>query len=410
MIDKRKRSLFALLLVLALLVSLPAGRALAAEDDDPVGGSGAGAGTTEENPMPLTGLSLKVDPDLLKYAAEDANPKDSEAANTLVQIELYQIAGAAADSAHGLTYVFTDPLVDFASGGKTIDITKYSTEAANTLALIDLTATEWAAMAQTAATALKNGTISVTHTATSQTEGATFTDLDGGLYLVIARGKDMTKDEYLNSDDPNNIYTIANTGVFEYRFAPALVALPGNGTTSTAGGGWLKDNEVKLKNEQVYRYVDLELKKTLLHIETSNHATFVYHVIAYDETGENLVYDNYHSISFNKDGSVTENTKIVEGTASKIKVGYKVTVIEEYDGACYKPAGTTKYENVTVPAPPEGSNIARTFEFTNDFDGTQTNGYGLENHFKYVVTEDGGTTTQEWVFTGCEDPAGGTSK
>ena len=325
MIDKRKRSLFALLLVLALLVSLPAGRALAAEDDDPVGGSGAGAGTTEENPMPLTGLSLKVDPDLLKYAAEDANPKDSEAANTLVQIELYQIAGAAADSAHGLTYVFTDPLVDFASGGKTIDITKYSTEAANTLALIDLTATEWAAMAQTAATALKNGTISVTHTATSQTEGATFTDLDGGLYLVIARGKDMTKDEYLNSDDPNNIYTIANTGVFEYRFAPALVALPGNGTTSTAGGGWLKDNEVKLKNEQVYRYVDLELKKTLLHIETSNHATFVYHVIAYDETGENLVYDNYHSISFNKDGSVTENTKIVEGTASKIKVGYNMT-------------------------------------------------------------------------------------
>ena len=95
--------------------------------------------------------------------------------------------------------------------------------------------------------------------------------MEAGLYLIIARGSDLTKvedykievtqkDEAMG-EDITRLATIANSHKNTYLFAPQLVSLPtkeadSDGVINTANPGeWVYDLVVNLKPEQAARFI-----------------------------------------------------------------------------------------------------------------------------------------------------------
>lgn len=197
-----------------------------------------------------------------------------------------------------------------------------------------------------------------------------------GLYLVIARGADVSDYVVTVEDEAGNksLATIANSGEYTYSVAPALVSLPEkdadeNGNISTdSAGDWKYDVTAALKMERDVRYGSLEIVKTLKSYETKDPATFVFLVEA--KTGDQLVYSDVASISFTSPG---EKKTLL----TRIPVGAEVTVTEIYSGAVYQPeTGDTQK---TVIAADEVVSVS----FTNRYDETNNGGGAVTNHFEY---------------------------
>lgn len=206
--------------------------------------------------------------------------------------------------------------------------------------------------------------------------GEAIQDLGCGLYLIIARGKDLA--DYTmtitGEDGKESIATIAQSGEYTYEFSPSLVSLPGkeadeDGSVNTAGpGDWLYDFTVTMKPTQAIRFGSLEIVKTLSSYETKDPATFVFDVVA--RLGDQVVYSNVVSLSFTEAG---QKSTLIE----KLPVGATVTVTEVYSGAVYRP--TSEVTRDTVIAADEVVSVT----FTNTYDEDNRGGGSVTNHFEY---------------------------
>ena len=130
--------------------------------------------------------------------------------NADVVIDLYRIADAKAeDGSDTYAYTVTDPaykplessLKDFGS----------------------LKNADNRALAQKAADIVLNQGLSLEKAAESPA-GSKITDLESGLYLLIARGNDI--DDYITVNGSGEIITIADTQAYTYSYLPELISLP----------------------------------------------------------------------------------------------------------------------------------------------------------------------------------------
>lgn len=226
-----------------------------------------------------------------------------------------------------------------------------------------------------------------------------------GLYLVIARGGDLTAaEDYTKTirDDAGHEkqVTIANSELYRYEYEPQLIAIPtkaavavldenGQPTGETQintlnPGDWIYSPVISLKPQRVYRMGDLEIAKTLEGYIGTEPAAFVFTVEAeWPDLNDNTKtekYSNTHTLFFSTDG--TQSYKIEQ----KIPVGVEVTVKEVYSGSHYTLNFTDQEKTVTI-----GAESAARAAFTNVFNETVIGGYGVENEFEH----DG--STWRWV-------------
>ena len=250
-------------------------------------------------------------------------------------------------------------------------------------------AVDWDAVAQQAAgIALNEGAPAVPAEGSGAPAGTQISGLDAGLYLLVARGGNLTEisdykiemeqTDAVDQEGAVRIATIANSGEHTYAFLPQLVSLPGkpadeNGVIGTANpGDWTFDMAVNLKPERLSRYGSLEIVKTLLEYETmggvQESATFVFEVTGTLD-GE-TVYSNVESITFTAAG---QQSVVLD----RIPAGAEVTVREVYSGSSYRltaPGDRT----ATIAA-----DAVASVEFENEYDGRRTNGHGIKNQFVY---------------------------
>lgn len=243
-------------------------------------------------------------------------------------------------------------------------------------------------------------------------------DLDAGLYLLIARGEGLTIDEYVTQlpeaqeeesgteRQEGSIATVAYTDEYIYTFLPELVALPnkeagpGNLAGSADGGEWLYDFAIFMKPGREPRFGSLEIVKSLRTYETvedadhpedeeggteldAQRATFVFDVEA--TLRGRTVYSNVMSLTFDRPG---EKRILIE---NKIPVGAEVTVTEVYSGASY----TMTAADWTTPNVISATELA-SVTFTNDYNRSHNSGHGIINHFQPEM-DAGGTWIYNWV-------------
>ena len=334
--QKWMHSLTALLLAMALLLTLPVLTAQTAKAVD----------LSKE--CKLTVIAANFDKEL-----NDAG----------MQVDFYKVADAVADSTYD-TYSYS-----------VADGVKLSADISNYEGLSALSNGDWQTLAQDAAkSVLLDGA-----TVTKYEDGE---HLPCGLYLIIAHGKDPAEG-YVNTNDKGQIVTVINSGGYAYSILPELVSLPStreNVTTvegddmTTASGEWVYDVTANLKPEQKERFGDLEIVKELTTYEDSSPVTFVFEILAtMPETGE-TVYSDVVGLTFSKAGVRT--AKIVD----KIPVGANVTVTEVYNGSSYTVVGEDEKTTVIVS---KDQNPARV-TFENEFNKGRRKGYGIVNHFSYV--------------------------
>lgn len=247
----------------------------------------------------------------------------------------------------------------------------------------DMDSAEWKALTQEAA-ANALGTAYGAEAKTPVVEGAAIdsriTGLSAGLYLVIARGSTLGPNEYIKTGKDKAIYTIANSDLYEYRFAPELVALPtkdanDDGVINTANAGeWKYDETIYLKAERDNLRASIKIVKKLDSYETSyktkDTATFVFHV--YDTDTQGKTFDNYYSTVFDKPNNGTGQEILIPD----LPAGLKLTVEEVYRGGNYK-LTTDDKQQVTVSA-----DKINGVEFTNTYDDTYKGGGSITNKFE----------------------------
>lgn len=273
--------------------------------------------------------------------------------------------------------------------------------------------------------------------------------LQQGLYLLIARGRDMeayiakeyavkapdTDTEAEGTDSPGRlpereekIATVAHTDRYVYTFAPRLISLPtkapdADGKVSTANNGdWIYNPTVYLKPEQHLRYGYLEIVKDLLGYESfagqSEEAVFVFQVEA--TLNGVSVYSDVKTMIFTGAG---EQRVLID----KIPVGATVTVTEVYSGASYTlekieqgyhaveaypdssivytPAGNIDTREVTG-AVIEANRVV-SVKFTNNYDHRQTGGHGVINHYEYGENGWANDVEQQWTNPAQSNPPQG---
>ena len=280
--------------------------------------------------------------------AEDAAAAD-------VVIDLYKVADAKPVSGYDTyTYEFTGDYTDLAISD-------------------DPDEEAWKALTQEAAQIALDGKTPVINGAPA---GEAIGDLSCGLYLVIARGKDVAdyKVTVTGEDGKESIATIAMSNEYIYEFSPSLVSLPGkeadaDGSINTSGpGDWLYDFTVTMKCARELRYGSLEIVKTLSSYETKDPATFVFDVTAV--LGDKVVYSDVVSLTFTEPG---QKNMLID----KIPVGAQVTVTEIYSGSVYRP--TSEVTRNTVIEADEVVSVT----FTNTYDDENRGGGSITNHFEY---------------------------
>lgn len=245
----------------------------------------------------------------------------------------------------------------------------------------------WNALAQDAARTVFDKTADPVRK--EQPAETVISDLEPGLYLLVARGRSLTAVEDYKIDmklkdgaeGETVIATIANSRDYQYAFTPQLVSLPMKGTGDTTmapdmtsdRGPWVFDLDVYMKPEQSPRFGALEIVKTLSSYETeaglpAEPATFVFRV---DGTiGGETVYSEVESITFTAAGE--ERVRL-----ERIPVSADVTVTEIYSGSSYQ-ATVTEPQTAVISAEQVAS-----VSFHNFYDGHQRNGHGIKNQFTY---------------------------
>ena len=321
-----------------------------------------------------------------------------------VVIDLYKVADAVAapgyDTYH---FQFTGAYAGLDSVEAVGDMTKAANE-------------DYQAIAQEAAAlTLASEGVSVAKTVDGQPAGSPIVEtgdgqLASGLYLVIARGADLTdKEDYVknisveeNGKANTKLATIAYSDKYTYTFEPQLVALPSriifneDGTAQSNGTSnnevpWQYDLAVTLKPEQSLRFGILEIVKNLQVYETGGNASFVFRVDAYkDDTKTKLLYSGVHPVTFSNAG--VQSIRIED----LIPVGAYVEVSEDYPGPDYRLQGDA-VQTAVIPAPDNGDYVSVTY--TNAYQGTTTYGGAIINHFEYNAGggEAGGEAGWNWT-------------
>lgn len=293
----------------------------------------------------------------------DPNNKDlaEDLKTAKVVIDLYKVAKAVPDSVYDTyTYEFQGAYAGL----------KYSGKPDNE---------EWSRLsAQAARIALSGQTPEIS----GQPASEKITVPEGGLYLAVARGSDVS--DYIttvkNESGEETMDTIANSAEYTYTFSPSLVSLPSkqadaNEVINTAvPGEWLYDVTISMKPERAIRFGSLEIVKTLQQYEVKDPATFVFQVDAFLGEGENerKVFNDVVSISFTP-GSANQKSKRIDN----LPVGARVVVTEVYSGAVYH-AVTDPTQTTVIEA-----NSVVSVAFTNDYSTTDKGGGAVTNHFDY---------------------------
>lgn len=254
--------------------------------------------------------------------------------------------------------------------------------------LYDPKSPDWRAMAQKAAELVFSEGSGIQPAASHMAEEE-FSDLDCGLYLVVARGEGLEADEYKASvkqkDETGNVQeklvTYAYSDTHTYIYEPELVSLPskqvtaqdGNVQNTTAGNdAWSYEITVTLKPSEEPRYGSLEIVKTLQSYETGSEATFIFQIEAVLD-GEN-VYSNVIPITFTSAGT---NRVVID----RIPVGAQVTVKEVYSGMGYEAVSP---EALTLDQPIQLDRVLQA-EFTNVYADAPGDGGAVTNRFEYTI-------------------------
>ena len=260
---------------------------------------------------------------------------------------------------------------------------------------------------QAAAIALDAASPCTPVSGSGETAGTKVGNLAPGLYLLVARGRNLTEladykieieqTDSLTQEESKRIATIADSQQYTYAFLPQLVSLPtkeadANGVINTANpGDWIFEASVNLKPERLDRYGSLEIVKTLSEYETmggvQESATFVFEVTGMLD--DQVVYSNVESITFTAAGQ----ERVV---LDRIPAMAQVTVREVYSGSSYQ---------LTVPGDRTATIAADdvvSVEFENEYDGRRTNGHGIKNQFVY--DEEAGAW--HWYSSPAQEAAG----
>lgn len=336
-------------------------------------------------------LNISVPADLM------ANQKYWEDMNTAgMVVDLYKVADA--EKVAGYDTYSLKPEEGYGS----LQISKYSD-------LQEMDAAAWDDMAQQAArVALDEDNPTESNWSCSVTDkGASFADLDPGLYLAVTRGGDLQFPAYTKEVDwevkegegdtatvttVKRFATIANSARYEYSFLPQLIALPTkaaneNGEISTANRGpWLYSMSTFLKSGRTDRYGSLRIIKTLSEFESEagiakpEPTTFVFEIMATLPTGENdsagnpireQVFHTFESISFTAGGTESVTIDHIPATAD-------VTVKEVYSGSSYEVSGSDVQDGITITA-----DDVVDAPFTNVYNENRKKGYGIKNQFDF---------------------------
>lgn len=277
-------------------------------------------------------------------------------------------------------------------------------------------AADWEALSQQAAAIVfaEGNSIQPTGEAIKKNETDVVVEaanLKAGLYLMVPRGTDMGKEDYLiretveaggaEGETPTQptttIRTIAYSDSYTFTYSPQLVALPakaavdGNIATSNQGD-WIYEmtgpQAAESKPALSERFGALRIDKELTSYLTGAPATFVYKIEA--TLRGQTVYSNVVSLTFNAPG--TQSELIVD----RIPVGAEVTVEEVYTGAVYRPSTGTSVTLTLDNIAPEEEGFDNIAAFANEYDGTGRNGSAITNHFEYGNDADG---QPGWIWT-----------
>lgn len=245
---------------------------------------------------------------------------------------------------------------------------------------------DWVALAQQAAEIALDGGIPAVAEAEA---GKPVRHLEAGLYLIIARGKDL--EDYVTTvsdeDEIERIATVAESWEYKYTYLPELVSLPGkpadeNGGLSTSNpGDWMYEVTINLKPSQSSRLNSIEIVKNLTGFNPGGPATFVFSV----EATRNgwTVYSDVKSMVFTQAGTQSI-------TIDNLPIGADVTVTEIYSGASYS-LETPGTQTMKVSAEEVAS-----VSFTNSPTTEIKTGGSITNSFSY--DEEG-----DWIWTPIPD-------
>lgn len=317
----------------------------------------------------------------LTVYSEDPNKEETggfgeDLAGAGVVVDLYQIARAVKTPGYDTYHYELLPEYDLEIPGTVEGEVRQSAENWETLAQ------------QAAAMVLDEENPGTAVSGSGAPAGTGISDLDAGLYLVVAHGSDLTgiseyktevrQKDAVSEEEISQIATIAHSGQYTYAFLPQLVSLPAKpaneeGAGNTANPGeWVFDVTVNLKPEQSSRYGALEIVKILSEYETmggtEESATFVFEVTG--RINEEEVYSNVESITFTAAG---QESVVLD----RIPAGAEVIVTEVYSGSSYR---------LTVPGERSavvGADEVASVTFENEYDGRRTNGHGIKNQFVY---------------------------
>lgn len=315
------------------------------------------------------------------------SPEQTEELAGKLRIDLYQVASAQPVSVYdAYSYEFL-PGFEEAEG------------------MYDEKEPDWQSMAQKAAELVFAENSGIQPAASGMAEES-LSDLNCGLYLIVARGDGLEAAEYRTTvkqkDEEGNVKeklaTLAYSDTHTYTYEPELVSLPSRQATAedgtihntTAGdGAWIYDMSVTLKPSEEPRYGLLEIVKTLQSYETGSEATFIFQIDAV-LNGKN-VYSNVIPITFTSAG---ENRVVID----RIPVGAQVTVKEIYSGLHYE----VESPDTVAPGQPIQLDRVLQIDFTNAYVEKPGEGGAITNRFEYTM-EDG----WKWEKQTAQDPADG---
>lgn len=265
--------------------------------------------------------------------------------------------------------------------------------------------------------------------------------LGAGLYLMLARGTNLTEKTYVDHSGDNDkafyfddyddlsyfdklevnggadddiIVTIARSSKYTYYFEPVLVSLPTRGSVIDENGklivrsvdedgnvitadqaltsdpeDWVYSYTADLKPSRDIRRTAFEIRKSLKTYENRQPVTFVFQIDYqdYDKSDVSLI----RQMEFN-------DAELQTITIDDIPIGAEVTVTEVYSGANYHVVGSASQTTPAIELPPVTEEV-NGVTFENDYDNSDKGGGSIENVFEYVTGTDGNS----WHLVGTDD-------